>query len=534
MVDLLILHAKIIDGTGNPWYYGNVAVKDGRFVAVGSFDPPQAKKVIDAKGAMLCPGFIDVHTHNDILLTYDPSCLSKLQQGVTTQIVGNCGFSAAPLCDATKHMLQSYAEPSLGEWANEGNWHTFGEYLDRIERLPLAGNVGSLVGSGTVRMAVKGFKKTAMSKSEMQEVKKYIAEALESGAMGFSMGLTYTPDNFYTNNELLEISELLAKYKTVMAVHMRGEGDSLLRSVNEMITIAEKTGVSVEISHFKAAGKNNWNSNIYRAMELIDDARSRGLQITCDVYPYTACFSEFPYLMPPWALEGGIEEAVKRVQIPEIRAKIREEMESRQELWDSMIYSTGWENVRIATTVNPEHKEFEGRTIAEIAAERGMEATECGLDLFCENNGKLGFIFDFLCEEDIKSILKWNNSFVASDSTYVNNGLCHPRMFGTNIRILTKYARDEKIISLEQAIRKMTSFPAEKFSIKGKGLILKGYDSDFVIFNLEKLKDNATYENPKRSPDGIGYVFVAGEMAVCNGKYTGSHSGKLLRKKNNV
>ena len=167
-----------------------------------------------------------------------------------------------------------------------------------------------------------------------------------------------------------------------------------------------------------------------------------------------------------------------------------------------MIYSTGWENVRIATTVNPEHKELEGRTIAEIAAERGMEATECGLDLFCENNGKLGFIFDFLCEEDIKSILKWNNSFVASDSTYVNNGLCHPRMFGTNIRILTKYARDEKILSLEQAIRKMT--------------------------------DNATYENPKRSPDGIGYVFVAGEMAVCNGKYTGSHSGKLLRKKNNV
>lgn len=529
MLDTLIKNAKIIDGTGNPWFYGDVGIKDGKFVSIGPCGDVEASNVIDANRQTLCPGFIDVHTHNDIMLTYDETCLSKLMQGVTTQIVGNCGFSAAPLCDSTKRLLQSYAEPSLGEWGEEGHWHTFGEYLERMEKLMLAGNFGSLVGNGTVRIAVKGFDRSPMTRADIDAVKGHIAEALYSGALGFSMGLTYTPDNYYTTDELCEIASLLSARRAMMAVHMRGEGDSLLRSLGEMLTIARRTGVSVQISHFKAAGKNNWNSKIIEAMEMIDAAQVEGLDVTCDMYPYTSCFSQFPFLMPPWALEGGVDEAVRRVKTPELRSRIRAEMESPQDTWDSMIYSTGWDRVTIATTVNPADKELEGMTVAEIAKLRGVPETECGLDLFCENDGKLGFIFNFVSEEDIRRILRWEHCFIASDSTYVNKGVCHPRMFGTNVRVLTKYVRDEGIISAEQAIRKMTGFPAERFSLTGKGFILEGYDADCVLFDWDKLKDNATYQQPKSYPEGISRVFVGGQEAVRDGVFTGACNGRVLR-----
>ena len=530
MLDLLIKNARVADGTGNPWYPADIWIQDGKIVDLRESGSCEAAQIIDAGRQVVCPGFIDVHTHNDIMLTYDTACLSKLMQGVTTQIVGNCGFSAAPLNDATAALLQAYAEPSLGKWAERVPWHSFGEYLSRLETLPLAGHVGALVGSGTVRMAVKGFARSPMSRAELEQAKAYITEALDSGAMGYSMGLTYTPDNYYTTDELTEIAALLARRGAVMAVHMRGEGDSLLRSIGELLTIAQRTGVRTQISHFKAAGKNNWNGRIREAMELIEQGRAEGLDITCDMYPYTACFSQFPFLMPPWALEGGIEAALERVRRPETRARIRAEMESRQESWDSTIYSTGWENVVIASTVNPAHKELEGLTVAEIARRQGKQETECGLDLFLENEGRLGFIFFFVSEEDIRTILKWDHAFIASDSTYVNDGVCHPRMFGTNVRILRKYVREEKVLPLEQAVRKMTAFPAARFSLKGKGLLLPGYDADLVIFDPETIRDRASYQEPKQYPDGISHVIVGGREAVRDGKYIGVCGGNVLRR----
>ncbi len=531
MLDLLIRNGKVVDGTGDPGFLADIGVKDGKIAKIGDLDTLDAGQVIDAGGQVVCPGFIDIHTHNDIMLTYDTVCQSKLLQGVTTQVMGNCGFSAAPLCDATAYMFHSYAEPSLGKWPKESSWHTFKEYLEYLEKLPFAGHAGSLVGSGTVRMAVKGFERTQMTRKEMDRAKDYISDALDSGALGYSMGLTYSPDNYYTTEELTEICNLLAKRGAVTSVHLRGEGDSLLCSIDEMITIARHSGAAINISHLKAAGRNNWNSKIFEAIDKIDKARMEGLDITCDVYPYTACFSQFPYLMPPWALEGGIDAALVRVRESATRNRIRAEMESRQEGWDSTIYSTGWENVVIASTINPAHQKFEGLTVAEIAQMRGQQATECGLDLFAENDGKVGFIFFYIAEDDIKTILRWDNAFVASDSTYVNDGICHPRMYGTNVRILRKYVREENVLTLEQAVQKMTSFPASRFSLLGKGFLLPGYDADLVVFDPETVWDKATYDNPKTHPAGISHIVVGGQETVRDGKYLGVRNGSVLKRK---
>ncbi len=530
MFNTIIKNAKIADGTGTPLYPGSIAIKDGQIAAVGDLTGVQADEVIDAEGLVLAPGFIDVHTHNDLMLLTDNSCQSKLQQGVTTQIVGNCGFSVAPIRNETLPLLRTYAEPSIGIWEGAPDWHSFEEYLRVLGSTPLAGNAGSLVGNGTVRMAVKGFDKSSFTAAETDRAKAYLAEAFEAGAVGMSMGLTYTPEHYYTTEELIPLCGVAAKYGRPVAVHMRGEGDSLMQSIDEMLHIAEQTGISLHISHMKAAGKNNWGK-MPAALEKLDKARARGIDVTGDVYSYTACYSQFPYLMPPWAAEGGVAKAVERVRDPETFRRIKADMERPGDGWDCMIYSTGWENVRIALTVNPACKQYEGLSVAEIARLRGEDPTECGLRLFAENDGKLGFMFFFIDEADIKAILRWDHAFSASDSTCINAGICHPRVFGNSVRLLSHFVREEHALSLEAAVQKLTGMPARRFGLKGKGLLRPGMDADLVLFDPQTIQDCADYDQPRRYPEGISRVMVAGKTAVCGGSYQNTFSGKLITSK---
>lgn len=529
LFDMVIKNAYIADGSERPLYNGTVMVKNGIIsnITEGQTDAPAAE-TIDAEGKVLSPGFIDVHTHNDLMIFDDNACLSKLMQGVTTQIVGNCGFSAAPINPETHHLFKTYTEPSLGKWHGKYDWIDFSSYMNRLENIPKSLNIASLVGNGSVRVAVKGFDRNRLSESEMAQALYFIGDAFDEGAAGLSMGLTYTPENFYTTEELIKICRYVKSRDRIITVHMRGEGDSLMRSVNEMIRLSEDSGVSVNISHFKAAGRSSWGK-IADAMEMIDKARSRGLDITCDFYPYTACYSQFPYLMPPWVCEGGIGEALKRLSDRNIRSKIASEMLTYQSDWDCMIYSTGWDNVIISSTDAPDSKQYEGMDVQAISELRGQDPTECALDLFIENNGKLGFIFFFVDEDDIRKILKWDNSFVASDSTCINEGVCHPRIFGTFPKILRKYVNEEKIVSIEKAVRKMTGYPADRFSLKGKGFIRNGYDADMIIFDPEKIKDLSDYNNPGMFPSGISCVITAGKKAVTNGRFRDVYEGKLMR-----
>lgn len=527
MFDTIIKNARIADGTGAPIYFGSVAIKSGKIVMVGDLGNVQAAEVIEANGQVLSPGFIDVHTHNDLMLLTDNSCQSKLQQGVTTQIVGNCGFSVAPIRDETLSLLRTYAEPSIGIWEGVPAWHSFEEYLRVLGDTPLAGNVGAMVGNGTVRMAVKGFDKSPFTSAETDHAKAYLAEAFEAGAVGMSMGLTYTPEHYYTTEELIPLCAVAEKYNRPVAVHMRGEGDSLMQSIDEMLHIAEQTGISLHISHMKAAGKNNWGK-MSAALEKLDKARAKGIDVTGDVYSYTACYSQFPYLMPPWAAEGGVAKAVERVRDPETFQRIKANMERSGDGWDCMIYSTGWENVWIALTVNPSCKQYEGMSVAEIAQLRGENPTECGLRLFAENDGKLGFMFFFIDEADIKSILCWDHAFSASDSTSINSGICHPRVFGNSVRLLSHFVREEHTLSLESAIQKLTGMPAKRFGLNGKGLLRPGMDADLVLFNPETIQDCADYDHPQRYPKGISQVLVAGKSAMQSGNYQNTTDGKLI------
>ncbi len=527
MFDRIIKNARIADGTGAPIYNASVAIKDGKIAAIGDSAAWRAAEQLDAAGEVLSPGFIDVHTHNDLMLLTDPDCQSKLQQGVTTQVIGNCGFSVAPIRDETLALLRTYAEPSIGVWEGAPAWHSFAEYLRVLEHAPLAGHVGALVGNGTVRMAVKGFEKTPCTAAEIDRAKGYLAEAFEAGAVGMSMGLTYTPEHYYITEELIPLCGVAARYHRPVAVHMRGEGDSLMQSVEEMLHIAEQTGIALHISHMKAAGKNNWG-RMPAVLEKLDAARAKGIDVTGDVYSYTACYSQFPYLMPPWATEGGVAEAVKRVKDPKAFQRIKVEMERPGAGWDCMIYSTGWENVRIALTVNPACKQYEGMSVAEIARLRGEAPTECGLRLFAENDGKLGFMFFFIDEADIKSILQWEHAFSASDSTCINAGICHPRVFGNSVRLLSHFVREEQTMSLEAAIRKLTALPAKRFGFTKKGLIQPGMDADLILFDPLTIRDCADYDHPQRYPLGISQVIVAGKTAIDNGSYQHTTDGRLI------
>ena len=528
MFDCLIRNVQIADGTGDPLYAGSVGIKDGKIAAVNPPADAVAAEVIDGQGKVLSPGFVDVHTHNDIMLRSDPVCLSKLAQGITTQVVGNCGFSAAPLVDETVDLFRAYAEPSLGKWTGAPQWHSFDEYLQMMEKMSFGSNVASLVGNGTVRMAVKGFDRSPFTPAETDRAVGYLTEAMEAGAVGMSMGLTYTPENYYSTEELLPLCSVAAKYGRPVTVHMRGEGDSLFEAVDEMLYIAEKTGIALNISHMKAAGKNNWGK-MAEVLERLDAARARGIDVTGEVYSYTACYSQFPYLMPPWAAEGGVPKAVERVRDPALKAKIKAEMERPGDGWDCMIWSTGWDKVIIALTDTPECRQFEGKTVAEVAAMRGQDPTECALDIFAENNGIFGFMFFFIDEGDIERILRWEHSFSASDSTCINEGVCHPRVFGNSVRLLSRYVREKKTLSLEQAIYKLTHFPAKRLGLKGKGLIREGMDADLVLFDPETIRDRADYENARQYPEGILRVIVDGKTAMKDGEFCNVRAGRLIR-----
>ena len=529
MFDVIIKNGKVIDGAGNPWFKADVGIDGQKISAIGRLSAEKASKIIDADGLAVSPGFIDMHSHSDFELLVNPKAESKIRQGITTEVIGNCGESAAPLNDLMK--AETRKTDSLIEEAElQLDWSTMKDYLNKLGRQGVAVNVVPLVGHGNLRVYTMGFVDSPPTKTELEEMKKRLAQAMEEGAFGISTGLIYPPGCYAETDELIELSGVVASYGGIYTSHIRDEGDKMLESVKEAIGIGGEAGIPVEISHHKAEGKVNWGK-VKESLKMIEEVRDRGIDVTCDVYPYVAASTVLSAELPHWAHEGGTEKLVQRLTDAETRARLIREMREESPDQASMLEVDIWDVTQIARCKN--HPNLEGKTVSEIAQTKHMDAFELVFDLLIED-AAISIVGFHMCEDDVCTVLRHPVSMIGTDASAVapygvlGKGKPHPRSYGTFPRVLGKYVREERILTLENAIRKMTSLPAQKLGLRDRGIIREGMRADITIFNPETITDRATYQNPHQYPDGVEYVIVNGKIAVGERGHTGVLAGGVL------
>lgn len=528
MTDLFIRNALIVDGTGIPPFPGNVAVKDGKISGVAIPDGVEAAEVIDAEGRFLTPGFIDIHRHADLRVFSPDFGKAELYQGITSSISGNCGMSAAPCAEGKEELLYGYLEPCLGKPEGNGGFITYGEYARQVGRLPLPLNVGNYVGSGTIRINVKGFDPSPMSGVQMEAARGMVAEAMEAGALGLSMGIMYSPECYYSTEEMVEIARVAGKYGGVLAVHMRGEGDSLPASVAEAVSIARQAEIPLQISHLKAAGRNNWGTAIYRAFELIESARAEGQPVTCDAYPYEAGSTMLLTVIPPMLLAGGVEQALRRLETSSGREKLRKELSLEHRGWDNLVLSLGWDRVVISSAAAEENQRFVGSSVKEISGRMGCDEVDAVCELLLSEKGRAGIVIFSMSPQDVREVIKKPYTLIISDSIYPASGNPHPRLYGSFPRVLSKYVAEEKLLTPEQAVKKMTSMPAGLLGLKGRGAIKEGYEADLLLFDPARVKDTATYERPAQLAEGMDLVLIGGQRVLADKNILSKNSGSFL------
>jgi len=520
--DVLFVNGKVIDGAGNPWIKADVGVKGDRIEAVGSLSASEAGKIIDAKGLVVAPGFIDIHSHSDYNVIIDPRVESKVRQGVTTEVVGNCGSSAAPMNPEVKTYRERFMRAKLGD-DFDFSWESIADYMALIDSTGASFNVVPLVGQGTVRQNVMGYENREPTRRELEEMKGLVSGAMEDGAWGMSTGLIYTPSTYAKTPEIVELANVLKGYGGVYFSHIRGEGETLLEGVGEAIRIGKEAEVPVQIAHFKASGKPSWGKTV-DSLRLVAEGREGGVDVTFDQYPYIASSTGLAAFMPTWAQEGGSERLLERLRDPEIRERIREDR--------SGIYRT-WDAIMVASAKN--HPEYEGKRISEIAELQGKDEYEAVFDLLLAEDAQVSVISFGMSEEDVRRVMRSPHGMVGSDGSAVaprgilGKGKPHPRFYGTFPRVVGHYVR-EQVLSLEEAVRKMTSAPAQRIGLRDRGLLREGFKADLTVFDQGKVNDEATFIDPHKFASGIPYVMVNGVLVVDGGNHTGALPGKGLRK----
>jgi len=533
LFDVLILGGRLVDGTGNPWYNGDIGILGGRIEAIGDLKSEGAARKIRADKLTVAPGFIDIHSHGDFTFFGNPGAISKAVQGVTTEVVGNCGISCAPVKTSTLELTRQYVEQMSVATKPDWSWRTVGEYMRKMEQVGMGVNQAILFGHGTLRSAVMGLDDRAPSDTELGEMRRMAGEAALDGAVGMSSGLIYPPGAYAKAEELIEIARELVKHGAMYSSHIRGEHDMVVQAVEECIKVGEETGISVQISHLKAVGRDNWGRS-FRLLELMEEARSRGVEVTADVYPYLAGSSSVTITMPPWALVGGMDKLVERLKAPETRSKIRSDIETTSN-WENLIKKLGYENVVATFCRNPGNKKYEGKSIAEIATMMRKDPLEAWFD-FLIDDGAGGHEIEFYgSDHDLEAIMAHPLVMFCSDmwtfgATTEGEGRPHPRAYGAFPRILGRYVRESKLLSLEEAVRKMTSAPAQKIGAHDRGLLKPGMWADVVVFNQDTILDRATYENPYLHPVGIELVLVNGVVTVEKDAYLGQRAGRVVRR----
>lgn len=481
MYDLLIKNSST----------GDIAIKDGLITKIAPKIDTPARQAIDASGLVVSPGFIDIHRHADAAVFRPGFGTAELAQGVTTIINGNCGLSIAPLSAAWREDILRYLRPVIGTLPESIRFESFSEYLAEVEKLPLSLSFGMNIGNGAMRMAASGFEMDP----DIPRIHQYLEDALEAGAFGVSLGLIYMPECKYDVDGLVKALAPISGTGVPLVTHVRGEGDLLIPSLEEVIAVARRLDTPLHISHLKAVGKRNWGE-IEKALKLLDDARASGLRVTCDVYPWTAGCTQLAQVLPPQYLEGGLKKTTERLKDPEQRKRCRDILESPQSSFENQIHLIGWENIMVG-----------GKFITETARERGIDPYECAFDILVEEGCNVSMVNFIACEEDIEMIIRYPHSFIASDSIYQEGGLAHPRRFGTFAKVL-----ESKILPLEQALWKFTTGPAQAFNIPNKGQLAVGYDADIVIFDPKSVRNAADYTAPETMPEGIEYVFAHGKV----------------------
>ncbi len=528
MFDLKIEGASVIDGTGAPGARADVGVSDDLIAAVGDLSRESAGSTLRAAGRVLAPGFIDMHSHSDWRLWENRRAESKIRQGVTTEVVGNCGFSPAPVSAEFLDDLRGFAlyVPNGMDF----RWRSVGEYLRAFDADGTALNVVQLVGHGTLRIATMGFARRAPDGKELARMQRLMGDAMEDGAWGLSTGLIYAPGSYAATEEIVEIARVAGRHRGFYASHIRGEGATLLDAVTEAITVGREGDLPVQVSHIKAAGRPNWGK-VADALALIDAARAEGLDVMADVYPYTASSTTLRTLLPDWALEGGVDAMMKRLADPEVRGRIRRELEAPV-TGQSLLDRIGWENIMIAYCAR--RKDAEGKRLSELGAARGMDPLEAALELIVDEAGKAYMILFQLDEADLRRALVHPIVMIGSDGSSLapygalGAGKPHPRSYGTFPRVLGEYAREQRVLGLPEAVHKMTGLPAQRLGLRDRGVVRVGAKADLVVFDGKRVADQATYEEPHRYPVGVEHVLVNGRLVIKDGEHTGSLPGRLL------
>jgi len=532
--DLLIVHGHIVDGSGSPWFEGSVAVKDGRIVDVGRLRSVTAKRVIDARGLVVAPGFIDLHSHSDYTLLVDGAAQSKIRQGVTTEIIGEAA-SAGPILGPAVPDFDNGTAPLTQKDGLKRDWTTLGEYFARAERQGISVNIASYVGSGQVRLDVMGNVNRAPTAEELENMESLVGQSMREGAIGVSSGLIYTPNLFARTEELIELAQVATRYGGLYTTHIRGEGSNSVQALSEAIEIAEKAGLPGHILHFKMNGQANWG-HMAGLIELIQAARDRGLDITADQYPYTAGMTSLQQCLPPKYLEGTADQVVARLKDPKARDEIRTAIAHGLPGWDNNEVKDcgGWHGVMLASCQRPENKQYEGKRMDEVAALMGKDPVDALCDLLIAEHGTPMAIYFSMSEADVELAMKQSWVGIGSDGAAVNPtmafmGRPHPRFYGTFPRVLGVYVREKHVLTLPDAVRKMTSLPAQIIGLQDRGLLRSGMAADLAIFDPRTVRDRATYEDPSQYPAGIRYVIVNGVVVIDQGEHTGAKPGRVLR-----
>ena len=530
--DLVIREGMVLDGTGSPSLKKDVGIVTGKMKRIGNV-AGEGRKTIDASGMVVSPGFVDLHTHADLGILAYPDAENYIMQGVTTVVVGNCGLSMAPLKPDKIFLLKRYISPYLEAGYDYGwQWGTLAEYYVKVAEQGTSVNLAPLVGQGAIRLAVKGFDTSEATKEEMKEMKKLLAQSLDDGAFGMSTGLVYPPGSYSSTEELVELASILTECRAIYTTHIRNEGERLIEGVEEAIRIGEEDHIPVEISHHKAAGRSNWGK-IDDTLGIIGQARQRGVEVNFDVYPYPAGSTTVTALLPLWVLEGGIEKMLARLKDKKVREAIEKESTGEATMGINRIEEAGWHSIFIGSC--PSQKKFEGKSLEEILKERDeFDNPYQGLfDWLLEIEGDATMVVFDQDEGNVKTVLSSPLASVASDSWVTApaaGGKPHPRSYGTFPRVLGRYVREEKLLALEEAVRKMTSLPAGKIGLEGRGIIKEGCWADIVIFAPAAIKDRATFASPHQYPEGISHVIVNGQVVVDQGELTGARPGKVLKR----
>jgi N-acyl-D-amino-acid deacylase len=525
--DLVIKDGFVLDGLGNPGRNGDIGVSGGVIKEIGKIPASRGASVIEARGLAVAPGFIDAHDHTSVELLVNPKGESAVRQGVTTLVSGNCGSSVFPVAEAT---YQESKEAMNREFGIDLDWRDINGFFARLEKNGMALNYATLVGHGDVRGAAMGLSDRPPTDQELERVKAFINENMAMGALGLSSGLEYTPGSFAGPDELVELCKVVAAKGGVYATHMRDEGDKLLESLDEAIGTAKKSGVSLQISHFKVAYPRNWDK-IDAAIARVEEAKAAGVDILCDRYTYIAGATGLSLNFPAWAREGTARDFVARLKDSALDSRLRAYIAEREAKLGS------WDKVLIASVLIEKNKKYEGLNVLEASRQAGKAPYEFMRDLLIEENGAVGMVIFMMKEDNLRRILAHPRVVIGADSEThapygrLGQGKPHPRAYGTFARALGKYVREEKLLKLEEMVRKMTSMTAGKFGLERRGALGPGLFADIVVFDPDRIIDNATWKEPHQYPAGVEYVLVNGEVVIERGNHTGKLPGKILRKK---